>query len=367
MEEETLPVTVVIPAYRRPDMVERAVRSVLAQRARPAEILVVDDASGDETGPRAAALGTRVITHERNAGEGGARNTGLREAANEWVALLDCDDEWLPHHLETLWPARDGHLAVGAAVLGTGAESENHRVYGWRGRRPRVIGGPNEVALPENKLPPSAVMLRRDAALEAGGFRPLERAADLDLWVRMLERGSALAIPRVTALYHIHAGQVSGDSPAMHQSHKAVLESHRDRPWCTRALLQRHEGVLAWDGARTALADGAPALRTLVAMTVRLAHPQRAIGVIQLLAGRFRGRRLACRLAPGGGPSVALLPGAPDPGAGAEGVVDLRDRSPLAALVHLVRRPTARAAGGGALVRLGLRALRIEPVGGRRR
>ena len=343
-------------------MVERAVRSVLLQSSRPAEILVVDDASGDETGARAAALGARVITHERNLGEGGSRNTGLREAGTDWVALLDSDDEWLPQHLETLWNSRDGHVLVGAAVLGTGSASDAHRVYGWRGRQPRVLEGPADVALPENKLAPSAVMFRREVALEAGGFRDLKRAADLDMWVRLLERGSALAIPRVTALYHVHAGQVSGDSPKMHAAHKAVLESHSGRPWCSPALLRRHEGVRAWDSARGELMAGAPRAPTLLRLALRLAHPQCAIGVAQLLTGRFLGRRLAARLAPGGGPTVAILPGAAAPAPADDGTVDLRDRGRAAALAHLVRRPTARARAGQRSDELALRALGVEPL-----
>jgi glycosyltransferase involved in cell wall biosynthesis len=295
---DTLPVSVVIPAYRRPDMVARAVASVNAQTRRPAEVIVVDDASGDDTGARAAELGARVVVHEVNQGEGGARNTGLREAGNEWVALLDCDDEWLPSHLETLWPARDAHLLVGSAALAVSGDPHDHYVYGWGGRGERVLSCPSHVAVPENKLVPSAVMLRRDAALEAGGFRPLERAADLDLWLRLLERGTAVAIPRVTALYHVHPGQVSTDQALMDDAHRAVLDSHADRPWCTPKVLLRHEGVVAWDVARAAWADGGPRISIGAVLARRLAHPQRAIGVVQLWAGRFMRRRLAARTAP---------------------------------------------------------------------
>jgi glycosyltransferase involved in cell wall biosynthesis len=279
-------------------MVARAVASVLAQTRPPAEVIVVDDASGDETGARAAELGARVIEHEVNQGEGGARNTGLREAKHEWVALLDCDDEWLPAHLETLWPARDGHLLVGSAALAVGGDPSDHRVYGWAGRGNRVLSCPSHVAVPENKLVPSAVMLRRDDALDAGGFRPLERAADLDLWLRLLEHGTAVAIPKVTALYHVHPGQVSTDLTLMCAAHRAVLDSHADRPWCTRSVLLRHEGVAAWDAARAAWADGAPRMSTGAALARRLTHPQRAVGVAQLWAGRFMRRRLAARTAP---------------------------------------------------------------------
>jgi len=296
---DALPITVVIPAYRRPDMVERAVRSVLAQDRPADEVIVVDDASGDETGARAAGLGARVIVHEQNSGEGGARNTGLRAARHEWVALLDSDDEWLPSHLATLWAERDGHLLVGSAALATG-DPGDRRVYGWGGRRSRVLDRPADIAVPENKLVPSAVMLRRHAALDAGGFRDLQRAADLDLWLRLLEAGTAIVIPRVTALYHVHPGQVSGDQAKMDQAHRAVLDSHSERPWCTPALMRRHEGVVAWDRARADWAAGRPPARTAVALARRVAHPQRAAGVAQLLAGRFMRRRLASRVeAPG--------------------------------------------------------------------
>jgi GT2 family glycosyltransferase len=365
MAEQPLPITVVIPAYRRPDMVERAVRSVQAQSARPAELIVVDDASGDETGPRAERLGARVITHDENRGEGAARNTGLEAAAHDWVALLDCDDEWLPHHLETLWPARDGHLLVGGAVLVTGSELANGGAYGWVGRSPRVLAGPADVAAPENELAPSAVMLRRDAVLAAGGFRDLRRAADLDMWIRLLERGSALAIPRITALYHVHGGQVSGDAELMHAAHRQVLDAHAHRPWCTPQLMRRHEGVLAWDEARAARAAGAGRAAVGLRLAAALVRPQRAIGLAQCLARRFRARRLAARLTPAGEPSVAVLPGvgdvAPPPDA-----VDLRGAGRAAAAAFLLRRPPARAIVPGRASALVARACGVEPVLARR-
>ena len=69
---DPLPVSVVIPAFNRPDMVARAVRSALEQQPRPpAEVIVVDDGSSDDTAAAASAAGARVIRHEVNQGEGG--------------------------------------------------------------------------------------------------------------------------------------------------------------------------------------------------------------------------------------------------------------------------------------------------------
>jgi hypothetical protein len=361
---KTLPISVVIPSYRRPDMLERALRSVFAQEPAPAEVIVVDDASGDDSATRAARLGARVITHELNQGESETRNTGIRAATYPWVALLDCDDEWLPGHLEALWAGTaTDHVLIGTAALTTGNGLADHRVKGWPGRRPRELRGPAEVGLPENRVTTSSVMVRRDAALAAGGFpRGVTRAGDLDLWLRMLEQGSAILMPRVTALYHLHPGQISTEGVAMRDAHQAMLDRYRDRPWCTTAVRRRYEGVAAWDTARAAMARGEPPAPTLLRLARRLASPQRLVGVLQLLLMREEMRRAAARFTPGGGPSVAILPGVGVDARRVPGAVDLRGRTPAGALARLIRRPPAQALVTGRSTALLLRLLGIRPI-----
>src|SRR5438132_14127317 len=94
---EVLPVSVVVPAHDRAEVIERALESVAEQRdCEPAEVIVVDDGSTDRTAEVAEANGAEVIRHGRNRGVSAARNTGVRAAAQPWIALLDSDDEWLP-------------------------------------------------------------------------------------------------------------------------------------------------------------------------------------------------------------------------------------------------------------------------------
>lgn len=296
MASYSLPIAVVIPAYRCEATIERAVRSALAQQPAAAEVIVVDDASGDRSGPLAEALGARVITHERNQGEGAARNTGLKAAREPWVALLDADDEWLPGHLATLWQARGSHVLVGTAALGVGSRPGDHRVRGFAGPRPALLQGPADVALPENKLTASSVLLRREAALAAGGFRTdLPRATDLDLWLRMLARGTGIALPAVTALYHQHDQQVSHDRLRMDTAQRSVLEAYATEDWCTRSVLLRNEGRIAWDAARAARATGAPRLRTAAELAWKLRSPSRVRGVAEALIARRSARRATAR------------------------------------------------------------------------
>lgn len=96
-------VTAVIPTRNRPELVCRAVRSVLCQTVRELECIVVIDgpdvatlhALGEIEDPR-----LRVLALAENVGGCEARNLGARSARGEWVALLDDDDEWLPFRLE---------------------------------------------------------------------------------------------------------------------------------------------------------------------------------------------------------------------------------------------------------------------------
>ena len=96
-------VAAVIPTRNRPDLVCRAVRSVLAQTMRDLECIVVIDGPDGST---ELALGEfddprlRVLALPESVGACEARNTGARAARADWVALLDDDDEWLTYRLE---------------------------------------------------------------------------------------------------------------------------------------------------------------------------------------------------------------------------------------------------------------------------
>src|SRR5438270_12149940 len=140
-------------------MTRAAVLSALGQRRRPpAEVIVVDDCSSDDTGEVAATAGARVIRHERNQGEGGARNTAVEAARQPWLAMLDSDDEWLPTHLATLWPLCEGNVLVSGAALYVFDDGE----VGYHGsvrRRATTLRSPAALLHAGNYLPLSATMV----------------------------------------------------------------------------------------------------------------------------------------------------------------------------------------------------------------
>ena len=97
-------VSAVIPTYNRASLVVRAINSVLAQTLQDIEIIVVDDASSDDTESVVKSLTDsriKYIRHPTNRNGSAARNTGIKAATGQYVALLDSDDRWLPNHLAT--------------------------------------------------------------------------------------------------------------------------------------------------------------------------------------------------------------------------------------------------------------------------
>jgi glycosyltransferase involved in cell wall biosynthesis len=96
-------VSVIIPTHNRVRLLDRAVRSVLAQTFRDLELIIIDDASSDATQAYVRELRdprVRSISHERNRGVSAARNTGIANARGRYIAFQDSDDEWLVEKLE---------------------------------------------------------------------------------------------------------------------------------------------------------------------------------------------------------------------------------------------------------------------------
>lgn len=103
---EQIPITVVIPCFCCENMIKRAVDSVAQQTKKPAEVILVDDASSDSTLEVLHKIANqhlgwvKVIGLINNQGAANARNVGWNNASQPYIAFLDADDAWHPKKLE---------------------------------------------------------------------------------------------------------------------------------------------------------------------------------------------------------------------------------------------------------------------------
>ncbi|MGJ7442259.1 glycosyltransferase family 2 protein [Aquipuribacter sp. MA13-6] len=243
-------VAVVIPVHNRPEMLDRALRSIAAQTVRPAEVVVVDDVSTDDTPDVALRHGATLVRMAQNGGSGRARNAGIARATAAWVAFLDSDDEWLPDHLERMVAASEGEALVTAPSITTGG-----RLMGNPWRRP-VRLSPRRLLVPGNVITTSGTMVRRDLLDRIGGFRPLPRAQDLDLWLRVIEKGPGIALPLPTVRYHLHDSQASSDWDLTRRCFDDIIDSHAESPWMSDGLRQQAYARVHWDEFRSARSGG---------------------------------------------------------------------------------------------------------------
>jgi glycosyltransferase involved in cell wall biosynthesis len=292
MNDKRCPVSVIIPVHNRPEEITRAVSSALGQRPYPpAEVIVVDDASTDETATVAEAAGATVIRLERNGGAAVARNAGIAAARQDWLAFLDSDDEWLPDLLATLWPARDDHVLVAGTAIRAGEGPLAGRIHGGASGEREVLHSPAQILFPENRVPMSAALARCSDVVAAGGFNEHIRfSEDFDLWLRLLERGPALLLPDVVARYYVHRGQKSGRRAELRTAQDAIVSSYEDRPWLTKQVRERRRTVGMWDDLRASWRGGQR--RDALAAGWWLARSSRRVRALgEVLSYRYRVRR----------------------------------------------------------------------------
>jgi teichuronic acid biosynthesis glycosyltransferase TuaG len=188
----TAPVSAIIPCWRAGVTIRRALESIAAQTLRPAEVILVDDASGDDTLVILQALVSEypagwitVISLEKNQGPGVARNAGWERATQPWLAFLDADDAWHPRKIEMQYGLVLRRPDTTLCGHGT-AIVEDDEVYPEVAAEPRTWGVSFWVMLVANRFPTRSVMLKRELPFRFEGKHVTE---DYLLWLQVLLSG----------------------------------------------------------------------------------------------------------------------------------------------------------------------------------
>lgn len=209
MTENNVTVSVVIPTYNRAQLIERAVNSVLRQSYNDLDIIVVDDASTDDTRDRVAALQQvdqriRYLCHDTNRGSQVARNTGIQAAVGKYIAFLDSDNEWLPQKLYlqmALFSQKADSL--GAVYCGFQRVSMDGEML--EEDMPRLRGYIYQQALVDWVADTSTMVVSRDILEKIHGFDDgIKAYQEWDLCIRLARECEFDFIPECLVLYHQH-------------------------------------------------------------------------------------------------------------------------------------------------------------------
>lgn len=261
----------IVPSYNYARFVARAVESCLAQTLCDIEVVVVDDASTDESPELlqerfGADPRVRLELAKENKGISGNFNRGLRAARGRYVGFCCADDEWLPDHAQTLVAAIEPAKAVLAYAKARVVGADGVLVPPGPGHA--FSGCPDEqfferLVTSPNLIPFVATVFEREAALAAGGFDERVRVLqDYALWLRLAARREVRYVDRETVLVRWHGENASGTGE------KKSEQLKRDSVTVFEDLLARETPLLEERGldriARHRLAD---ALRRLASRT----------------------------------------------------------------------------------------------------
>jgi alpha-1,3-rhamnosyltransferase len=213
-------VSVVVPSYNHGQFIKATLRSIIRQTFPPAELLVIDDGSTDESPSiidralKECPFPCEFVVRE-NRGLSATLNEGLEQTRGDYFAYLGSDDLWLPDFLRarvSVLESRTGTvLAYGHAYF----IDEQNAIVDCTADWANYADGDVRDMLLQTTAPMSPTVVYRRAALEQQRWNEQSRLEDYDLYLRLSEAGEFAFDPRVLSAWRRHRSNVSWDQNLM--------------------------------------------------------------------------------------------------------------------------------------------------------
>lgn len=219
-------ITVIIPTYNRAEFILRAIKSVQNQTIKVDEIIVVDDGSNDNTKEILKDLDIKYI-YQKNKGVSSARNMGIKNCNNDWIAFLDSDDTWHETKIEKQIIFHQQNKEI---MLSHTNElwDRNGKIINQKKHQEKPSGFCFLQNLAACKIGPSTVMIHADIFNQIGLFdENLTVCEDYDLWLRISKEFEIGYIDeKLITKYAGHENQLSFTTFAIDQYRIQALEKH---------------------------------------------------------------------------------------------------------------------------------------------
>lgn len=213
-------VSVVVPSYNHARFVEATLRSIMKQTLPPAELVVIDDGSSDESAGviestlQSCPFPCELIARE-NRGLCATLNEGFERTRGNYFAYLGSDDLWLPEFLQARVQLLESRaravLAYGHAYF---IDEENRIIDSTADWASYADGNAQEMLL-QTTAPMSPTVLYRRAALETQRWNEAAKLEDYDLYLRLSAAGEFAFDPQILSAWRRHNSNVSWDQALM--------------------------------------------------------------------------------------------------------------------------------------------------------
>ena len=206
--------SIIMPVYNKAPHINRSILSVINQSFKNFELIIVNDASTDNSLKEIVKFSDyRIrIFSRKKPGPGGysARNLGIKKSLSKWIAFIDADDEWYNDHLYNAYNIIDSENDVELVSSGWVTKFENGHSINCNYFQDNYHKGNHEFTVKDfiRKSRPmwTGVVIARKSLLEkVGGFDDnWKHGADVSLWLKLLLNMNTKAIwyPKITAIYH---------------------------------------------------------------------------------------------------------------------------------------------------------------------
>jgi glycosyltransferase involved in cell wall biosynthesis len=233
-------ISAIVPVYNGERFLAQALDSALAQTMRDLEIVVVNDGSTDGSGALADGYASRYpgivrVHHQPNQGLCHARNAALGMARGEYLALLDSDDIWLPHHLEESIAVLHRHSEIALVHADIERIDVDGNSLGYATRYWSRLGADafRELFLRHEHVCCPTAVFRRDAIERTGNFDPQFNrlgCEDRDLWLRIAGIAEIRYLDNVHARYRLHGANMSSNFSKMLQARMLLVDKFGATP-----------------------------------------------------------------------------------------------------------------------------------------
>lgn len=258
-------ISVVLPVYNRAKLVSRSIESVLAQTHTDFELIIVDDASSDESVLVAKSYlvdeRVRLLRNDRNIGAGASRNRGVEAARASTIAFQDSDDYWLPNKLAVQF-AKMKENRASVAYCGAIYYGNRSSYYVPQGQFKKLSGDMSEMVTIGNPISTQTLLISADLFREAGGFdSSLKQYEDWELTIRLARLTQFTFIEEPLLIIYRTAGSLSDNILTDAISRETIVDKHASHFASYPAHLSRHLYIAG--ALRSRLGNHLEARRTL--------------------------------------------------------------------------------------------------------